>query len=260
MLADRLTVKAGETSDIIVDEMARVRVKRGDFSDLASAINHIRTSPKEQMRPEMIETGDRLCEANPAALAMGLIDRGYQVISGIRRVSEYKALLSLYPQIVLLWVDRQDQGVSDNTDYSLKEIAHHVIDNYGAASEIHVQVHLAMGAIADRRMPDTLNPIGNKGMKSWRTRDEVSAGRIEEVSQNAGRDTWCLTLAGIARSTIVDDVPDAVIKAYQPKPGWYYLRLDDDSERGIELCIPPHTFEANFVQSFKQSTQLGSAR
>lgn len=71
---------------------------------------------KEEWRPKLVETGDRLTNETPTALSKPILDRG-AVVAGVRRAKELESLRSMYVDLVVIWVDRHDHDViPDNTE------------------------------------------------------------------------------------------------------------------------------------------------
>tara|TARA_R110000803_G_scaffold106150_3_gene174285 strand:+ start:1761 stop:2258 length:498 start_codon:yes stop_codon:yes gene_type:complete len=111
-LADALDTKMGTTSDIIYETMS---VRRGVSVDELKAIW------KEDLRDDLVEMGDALCNIAPDYLAQALINRGVRVISGVRRLSEAQAIRE--PKKII-WMERRHfTSPPDNTELSLSLLA-----------------------------------------------------------------------------------------------------------------------------------------
>jgi hypothetical protein len=85
ILGDLLQLKWGDTSDVIYKTIA---TRKG------TTVDKLKEIPKEELRPELIEVGNYLCDQSPIALSYGLIKGGTSIVCGIRRKKEFNCLLT----------------------------------------------------------------------------------------------------------------------------------------------------------------------
>lgn len=118
-ISERLGWKYGNTSDAIYDELARRR---------SVSVATLQREPKEQLRPDLIATGDELCASDPAALIQLQAAAGVRVIAGVRKPDELEAARQRF-RALFVWVTRPDfKSPPDNTLLTAVDADLHVVN------------------------------------------------------------------------------------------------------------------------------------
>lgn len=145
-------LRGGSCSDVIYGVMSH-------FSNRSLTL--LQETPKEELRPKLIELGDYLCgqsdslELNgfqlpdtiyrgPSALLRSLFHTGVLVFDGVRRrreLNHFKEVLQwLGVDVRVVWVERPDHAtVDDNTEVTAND-ADAVIVNSGSAEQLRDRV------------------------------------------------------------------------------------------------------------------------
>lgn len=147
-------IKGASTSDVIYALMAR-------FSGVSEA--ELRETPKEELRPKLVELGDYLCGGSddlsknafktpipdniyrgPSMLTRTLFHTGFLAFDGVRRKSELEeiryTMAWLGLETFVLWVHRDEApAIADNTEVTIED-ATHVIANTGTPADLREKI------------------------------------------------------------------------------------------------------------------------
>lgn len=125
--------KHGTTSDIIIESFAKELHLR--FSDLLNVkswetvFDQIKAN-KESWRPWLVWYGNCMCDDDPSCLAVELVNRGCNVIDGIRRQKELYLVMDKY-NCVVYWVKREGYPkILDNTEIRITDNATIIQNNF----------------------------------------------------------------------------------------------------------------------------------
>jgi hypothetical protein len=113
--------KIARTSDVVYEVMAKAR---------NCNVEDLQKLPKEELRPNLIKLADFLCDVQPDFLSKALIQRGINVIDGVRRVSELEELRK-QAFVTTYYVYRREGTVDDNFAIPHTEADFFVDNNYG---------------------------------------------------------------------------------------------------------------------------------
>jgi hypothetical protein len=147
-------IKGASTSDVIYALMAR-------FAGISEA--ELRETPKEELRPKLIELGNYLCGGSddlsknafkdpirdsiyrgPSMLTRALFHTGFRAFDGVRRKSELEEIRYIMDwlgiQTFVLWVHRDEApSISDNTEVTIED-ATNVIANTGTPADLREKI------------------------------------------------------------------------------------------------------------------------
>jgi hypothetical protein len=148
-------LNGASTSDVIYALMAR-------FMGVSEA--ELRETPKEEIRPKLIELGDYLCASSndlsknafanpiseslyrgPSMLTRALFHAGIRVFDGVRRKSELTEIRHIMNWLGIethvLWVYRdEDEFITDNTEVT-REDATVIVANTGTPSDLREKIN-----------------------------------------------------------------------------------------------------------------------
>lgn len=114
--------KVGDCSNIIYDELA---VK------LDIPVEKLLQLPKEEIRPQLIDLGNKLIAKDPCYFGRKLINNGHHIICGVRRLCELSCIRKEHMHTCVIWVQNDNAPiVEDNTEIT-KEDSDIVIFNNG---------------------------------------------------------------------------------------------------------------------------------
>jgi len=148
-----------------------------DFGDCSSVIYRevasrrgiteaeLRAMPKEDIRSDLIATGDDLCDPDPGFLAKQLYyGEAKRSIAGVRRRTELASLVEAVgdADVISIWIERPDgPSISDNTDFGLKEACPIHVANVGGVASLR-GIGEAIGQLQYRPECNlTFSPLGH---------------------------------------------------------------------------------------------------
>lgn len=114
--------------------------------DVLTAFTQLVATPKEQLRPDLVRVGNAMCEKNPAALSLWLVDNGNYVIDGIRRRSELdytrKVLAERGHKVEVWWVYRTPppERIEDNTEVQWTDAEVNFSNHFQTVEELQAAV------------------------------------------------------------------------------------------------------------------------
>lgn len=161
ILAKETGLHTSDCSSIIYRELAR---------DLGTTVEDLMARNKEEIRPSLIRTGDRLCEADPAYLAKVVYTGGARIITGVRRVSEFNGLrqwlMDHGEEVVLWWIDRPGiEVIRDNTEAELIHLADvrfHNLPTQGNFDDVRNAAIVSLkGILTNRQIRDITLLLGS---------------------------------------------------------------------------------------------------
>lgn len=115
--------KTAGTSEIIYEAMQKATGK---------SLAELKSVPKEELRPRLIEFADYLCDIYPDILSRALVQRGVNIIDGIRRREELQWLKDKY-DTEIFYIERYEGVVKDNFELNPSD-ADYIVDNTGPLS------------------------------------------------------------------------------------------------------------------------------
>lgn len=125
-----LNASFGNTSDTIYESLAA----KGE-----TTVEALRKIPKEDIRERLINEGDRLCLDNPAFLSLKQLET-HRIVCGVRKPPELYGIKQVYPDAVVVWVERPAaQWFPDNTSLT-REAADYVVVNDGSLEDLEVKM------------------------------------------------------------------------------------------------------------------------
>lgn len=129
-----MNAKFGETSVRLFNELARMK---------GIAVEELRQTPKKDLRPELVDLGDKLCEAYGLDyLSSSLFDSGCDIVAGIRKPAELALLRSKY-RVIAVWMLRPDAPHEpDNTSLSIADCDYIIQNRLGISWLMHEALQL----------------------------------------------------------------------------------------------------------------------
>lgn len=123
--------KNSGTSRVVYELMAKAR---------GCTLEDLYAIPKEELRPHLIEFADSLCDIYPDILSKKLINDGYTIIDGVRRLQELKELRENY--ITTVYYVKRDHGTVDDNFNIPEQCAEFIVDNNGGLNEFKIRPNL----------------------------------------------------------------------------------------------------------------------
>jgi len=116
-LSKAMGVPTFSTSSVLYEVMAE---------RLDTTVKSLHRLDKEDIREDLVALGNELCDEDPGYLVNRAISEGFQIITGVRRVKEWKA--TDFPAH-LVWIERIGGPlIMDNTEPELRSLAQSVLE------------------------------------------------------------------------------------------------------------------------------------
>lgn len=120
IVSEILRCRAVDTSDMIYDRLA---------AELGVTLGDLRAMPKEDIRPKLIEIGDRLSKTDPLALIRPVMKSKSFTIAGIRKRDQLEALPK---DVQVVWINRNDHTPDSLDNLDIDPTGHCIVINNGS--------------------------------------------------------------------------------------------------------------------------------
>ncbi len=119
VVSNILGCQAVDTSDMIYERLA---------AEMGITLDELRTLPKEEIRPKLIEIGDRLSKTDPLALIRPVLDSKSFTIAGIRKKDQLEALPK---EVQVVWINREGHAPDSLDNLEIEPDGHCIVINNG---------------------------------------------------------------------------------------------------------------------------------
>lgn len=119
MVSNIIGCQAVDTSDMIYERLA---------TEMGITLEELRAAPKEEIRPKLIEIGDRLSKTDPLALIRPVMNSKSFTIAGIRKKDQLAALPS---DVQVVWINREGHDPDSLDNLEIEPDGHCIVINNG---------------------------------------------------------------------------------------------------------------------------------